>query len=359
MRKLAPITFALTLAFLSQSGAAASSRPVSRCVEIRGMANIKCQFEVGRYSDGSRMVDGKYTGRGAAQLVGGRSYSGDIEGDLPQGKGKMIFPSGAEYVGEFNAGERSGHGVFSTPSGDVYVGEWREDRKEGRGTLTYSNGEKYVGRFRAGLPNGHGIYTWPDGRRFVGNFSDGKLNGEGAYYREDGKLIDETTWNDVEISEIAGKAMPRTPVAGPSPTTNSPTLPGALVAPDGAGFSPSRHSLEEFVAAHRGMTNRMFLELMKANVPAPQPSPANSLYTDQSYSPLSYERSPTPSRGLLLPHSFSGSPNQIYSGMSGANYRYDLSNPGDQVRYSIDVGAQLRDSVDVRVKIDRGLGQYG
>lgn len=50
-----------------------------------------------------------------------------------------------------------------------------------------------------------------------------------------------------------------------------------------------------------------------------------------------------------------------YRGASGARYRYDLSNPGDQVRYSVDPGAQLRDSISVDPKrdLDRSLGQYG
>jgi len=38
-----------------------------------------------------------------------------------------------------------------------------------------------------------------------------------------------------------------------------------------------------------------------------------------------------------------------------------MSNPGDQIRYSVDVGAQLRDSINVNpgVELDRGLGQQG
>lgn len=52
-----------------------------------------------------------------------------------------------------------------------------------------------------------------------------------------------------------------------------------------------------------------------------------------------------------------------YRGNSGARYQYDLSRPGDEVRYSVDVGAQLRDqlrdSVDPRVEMDRSMGQYG
>jgi hypothetical protein len=56
-----------------------------------------------------------------------------------------------------------------------------------------------------------------------------------------------------------------------------------------------------------------------------------------------------------------GSTDPVYRGSSGALYQYDLSNPSDQLRYSVDPGAQLRDSINVntRVVIDRGLGQYG
>ncbi len=49
----------------------------------------------------------------------------------------------------------------------------------------------------------------------------------------------------------------------------------------------------------------------------------------------------------------------LYRGSSGAMYQYDLSNPSDQLRYSVDPGAQLRDEIDPRVQLDRSLGQYG
>ena len=48
-----------------------------------------------------------------------------------------------------------------------------------------------------------------------------------------------------------------------------------------------------------------------------------------------------------------------YRSSSGARYQYDLSNPGDQIRYEVDVGAQLRDSVSPRRELDVGLGQHG
>jgi hypothetical protein len=51
----------------------------------------------------------------------------------------------------------------------------------------------------------------------------------------------------------------------------------------------------------------------------------------------------------------------LYRGSSGALYQYDLSKPTDQLRYGVDPGAQLRDSINVdpRIELDRSLGQYG
>lgn len=48
-----------------------------------------------------------------------------------------------------------------------------------------------------------------------------------------------------------------------------------------------------------------------------------------------------------------------YESITGTRYKYDLSNPSDRIRYEVDPAAQLRDSINPRVDIDRGLGQYG
>lgn len=44
---------------------------------------------------------------------------------------------------------------------------------------------------------------------------------------------------------------------------------------------------------------------------------------------------------------------------SGLKYKYDLSNPSDAIRYDVDPSAQLRDSINPRVELDRGLGYQG
>lgn len=50
-----------------------------------------------------------------------------------------------------------------------------------------------------------------------------------------------------------------------------------------------------------------------------------------------------------------------YRGMNGTQYQYDLANPADALRYSVDPAAQLNDSisVDPRVEMDRAMGQRG
>lgn len=51
----------------------------------------------------------------------------------------------------------------------------------------------------------------------------------------------------------------------------------------------------------------------------------------------------------------------VYRGSSGAMYKYDLSRPMDRLRYEVDPMTQLRDSmsIDPRVELDRGMGQFG
>jgi 1,4-alpha-glucan branching enzyme len=48
-----------------------------------------------------------------------------------------------------------------------------------------------------------------------------------------------------------------------------------------------------------------------------------------------------------------------YESTTGTRYQYDLTKPGDQIRYKVDPAAQIRDNVNPRVEIDRQLHQYG
>ena len=61
------------------------------------------------------------------------------------------------------------------------------------------------------------------------------------------------------------------------------------------------------------------------------------------------------------PYDRNGEPNYQYRSSTGTQYQYDRSNPRDEVRYEVDVKAQMRDelSVDPRREIDQSLGQSG
>jgi hypothetical protein len=61
------------------------------------------------------------------------------------------------------------------------------------------------------------------------------------------------------------------------------------------------------------------------------------------------------------PASVRGPAGTGYRGLSGTSYKYDLSDPGQQMRYEMDPMAQMHDSIsiDPRRDIDRSIGQYG
>ena len=64
--------------------------------------------------------------------------------------------------------------------------------------------------------------------------------------------------------------------------------------------------------------------------------------------------------GMLYAYdSDSSNDEQTYESSSGNKYKYDLSDPSDRLDYSVDIGAQLDDSVDPSVGMDRDMGEYG
>jgi hypothetical protein len=56
-----------------------------------------------------------------------------------------------------------------------------------------------------------------------------------------------------------------------------------------------------------------------------------------------------------------GKKDKSYKSRFGNEYEYDLSRPSDQLKYELDLKAQMRDelNVDPRRDLERDLGQYG
>jgi len=57
----------------------------------------------------------------------------------------------------------------------------------------------------------------------------------------------------------------------------------------------------------------------------------------------------------------SGDRSEGYESSFGNRYEYDLSKPGDRIRYEVDPAAQIRDSVDVNPvrEVEQSIGQHG
>ncbi len=59
--------------------------------------------------------------------------------------------------------------------------------------------------------------------------------------------------------------------------------------------------------------------------------------------------------GTMVPGNNSGG----YRGSSGSRYQYDLNNQYDRNNYSVDIGAQQRDYLNLNRSYDKSFGQFG
>jgi len=78
-------------------------------------------------------------------------YEGDLVNNIPNGKGKFIWPNGTVYEGDCVNGKAHGKGKKTYSNGNVFEGEWVKDDMHGKGKYIYSNGHIQEG-------------TWKDGR---------------------------------------------------------------------------------------------------------------------------------------------------------------------------------------------------
>jgi hypothetical protein len=99
--------------------------------------------------------------------------------------------------------------------------------------------------------------------------------------------------------------------------------------------------------------------------PSDNPVSMTGAYPERSAGSISLRRhmldQPSASRAFLEQQRLAASSGHLYRGASGAKYRYDLGNPSDNLRYSVDSMTQLRDSmsIDPRREMDQSIGQYG
>ena len=71
-------------------------------------------FEIDQeYSNGSD--EGQY-----------KKYEGEIDYDMPHGKGTMIFEDGSKYIGQWDNGQRDGQGTHTWLNGTKTSGVWKD-----------------------------------------------------------------------------------------------------------------------------------------------------------------------------------------------------------------------------------------
>lgn len=108
-------------------------------------------------------------------------YEGEIEDNLFNGNGKMIYRDGRIYDGEWVMGNKEGSGSLSWPDGSKYWGSFKNDQINGEGDFLWANGYKYKGEFVNGSFNGKGTLNNPNGSHYTGEFKDGLFHGEGKF----------------------------------------------------------------------------------------------------------------------------------------------------------------------------------
>ena len=52
------------------------------------------------------------------------TYTGEMKGGKPWGRGEIYYADGSVYEGEMKCGKRDGRGTIRYACGAIYVGEW-------------------------------------------------------------------------------------------------------------------------------------------------------------------------------------------------------------------------------------------
>eukprot|EP01012_Entosiphon_sulcatum_P030961 TRINITY_DN3856_c0_g1_i1.p1 TRINITY_DN3856_c0_g1~~TRINITY_DN3856_c0_g1_i1.p1 ORF type:complete len:529 (-),score=95.77 TRINITY_DN3856_c0_g1_i1:177-1763(-) len=125
------------------------------------------------------------------EFEGGGKYEGEVEDDLPNGKGKFTWENGDIYEGEWVNNEQHGYGIFRWANGDVYEGNWVNDKAQGRGKMKFAHdGTEYEGQFADDRMNGRGIFRHADGRVYEGEMRNDKKHGKGKETMVNGEYYD-------------------------------------------------------------------------------------------------------------------------------------------------------------------------
>jgi hypothetical protein len=114
-------------------------------------------------------------------------------------------------------------GTLRYLDGSRYVGEVIGNVPNGRGSLIWPNGQRIVGVFRNGRLEGQGTSILPDGRRYVGEFHNGNPEGQGTSYFPNGAIRSSGLWHDGQFTgrTVALATPPRSTEPGSTDSTQT------------------------------------------------------------------------------------------------------------------------------------------
>ena len=141
-------------------------------------------------------------------------FEGELENERFK-KGKRSWNNGYIYEGEFNGDILQGKGKLIGPdNGDIYEGDFDNNLFHGKGKYIYSKSQnEYEGEFQQGIMKGKGKYTVKDQYIYEGDWDNnlphgiGKIsNIENTYIFKSafryGKMVDEPTYEKGQIEDL-------------------------------------------------------------------------------------------------------------------------------------------------------------
>ena len=118
----------------------------------------------------------------------GSYYEGDIENELPNGKGVCVNNE-ANYRGSFKHYKPHGDGQMDFFDQTTYVGNFFMGDFTGKGKMTWNKLGSYEGDFVDNKLHGEGVFTTIDKNVYKGSFNANQIDGKGVYtwYNKGGK----------------------------------------------------------------------------------------------------------------------------------------------------------------------------
>lgn len=142
-----------------------------------------------------------FSGSKTKKYDDGSIYVGEMNGDIPHGRGVLTYSSNdncnrKKYEGEFINGVKAGQGTMTWNDGQKYMGEWVNDNMDGLGTYSYKSGNIYQGPFKKNKAEGQGKLIYLSGDIYVGSYKNDQRNGPGKLQCINGDSYDEYYLND-------------------------------------------------------------------------------------------------------------------------------------------------------------------